>query len=167
MRYLLFNPDTKIITGSQESPTLSGPGVVIDADGSKYQTYITAISNGALPNMVTWDGSNVIIGDDPRALFRVAITTDQPAGPNGEDIILADGASVATVSITMVDGLGETIPYSGIHIAEFFDNRIAMLSYVNGTAIKTFKTNKSGRYILNSTNNYKLTGEVNVLAVEV
>jgi len=167
MRYLIFDPVSKVVTGYQESPSLSGAGVVPDADGALYAQAQAAISAGALHSMVTWDGTAILVGTDPRALFNVVITTDQPTGTNGEDIILADGVSTATVTITMVDGVGATVPYTGTRIAEFFDGRIAMLNYVSGVAVKTFTSKKSGVFKLASTEAYKLTGEVTVFAVEV
>ena len=167
MRYLKFDPVTKIITGYQESTNLDGPGVVEDADGSKYGEYTAAINGGALYEMVSWNGSEVVVGDDPRALFSVDIVTDQPEGPDGEDIILADGVSAATVTITMIDGSGDTVPFNGARLAEFFDGRVALLTYTNGVATKTFKTTKSGVFKINSTQAYRLTGESMITAVEV
>lgn len=110
--------------------------------------------------------------EDTRPIFNVDITTGNPeigySGIEGTvDYIAANDTDVATVTITMVNSEGDTVPYTGIRTANFFGNRVALLTYVNGVAIKTFKTNVSGLYTLASTNEHILIGEVSLLALEL
>lgn len=126
------------------------------------------IAEGREP-VLFWNGQPYA-ETDTRPIFDIVISTANPEvsyGGGTVDYITADGVSEATVTITMVDGSGATVPFTGSRVAAFFDGRLALLNYVDGVAVKTFTSTKSGLYTLKSTPEYKLTGEVSVLAVEV
>lgn len=128
---------------------------------------------GGLSGHARYDGSTLQPPADTRPRFVVSIETENPELPDPAtggaiDWIRADGEDQATVVIQMVDIQGNPVTaFSGIRLASFFDDRIALLDYQNGRAVRTFSTKKSGRYSIRSNPHYKIEGEVSILAVEV
>jgi len=165
MRYLIFNSISKVITGWQESPSLSGSGIVEDADRSLWNAREAHIANGALRSAIIYDNGAVVLLPETRHTLDVNIVTDQPIGPNGEDIIIADGLSEATLTINLFKPNGDPSNFTGDHLITVFDDKIALVSFTSGQAVKKFRTKISRKYVMGTSENYILTGERIITAI--
>lgn len=111
---------------------------------------------------------------DRRALFRVtAETLNEPLiDPNGDgvetiDWISSDGEDQAIITVEMLGPKGQVVTFfNGRRVVNFFNGRLRLLEYVNGVATTYFKTTESGLYTLKNSPDYRLEGELGILAVE-
>ena len=173
----VLNEDNRIVEYNRQGASLPDSNAttkyieVTEQQNTEIRTTKQLLTNdGRAPIVYFTDELGVYAGDDLRSIFDVNIETPNPEiiyNDKMVDYISADNNDLATVTITMVDGEGATIPYTGSRVVSFFGDRFALLNYVSGVAVKTFKTDVSGFFTLTSTNEYKLLGEVNLLAVEI
>ena len=171
--------DSRIVEHSRQSNSLPDSNetveyieVTADQQASIITIQRSLSSEGREPIVYYTNELGVYSEDDNRTIFTVDIQTiheeiEYSGTQEPVDYIIADDQDEATVTITMVDSEGITVPYSGSRVATFFSGRIVLLNYVNGIATKSFKSKESGLFTLSSTPDYKLTGEVNLLVVEL
>ncbi len=171
--------DSRIVEHSRQSATLPASNEQVDyIEVTEEQQSIIKMLQRSLSD----DGRDPLVyytaelgvhtKDDNRTIFIVNIETvndeiDYSGLSESVDYIVSDGQDQATVTITMIDSDGVTVPYNGSRVATFFGDRIVLLNYVDGVAVKLFASLKSGLYTLSSTPEYKLTGEVHLLVVEI
>lgn len=172
MNILVLDPDGRIVAWQQgpAKPADDDTRRYVAVDDAGFAAYHAAAADmrgdgrGDLP---MWTDGAVAVPADTRALFRVTIETAHDE-IDGLDWIIADGVDAATVTVECVDGEGKVITaFNGARVVPLFEDRLALLNYVDGVAVKSFATPRSGHYSLANHPDYRLTGEVHLLAVEV
>ena len=98
------------------------------------------------------------LAPDSRPFFRV--TTDKTQ-------IAADGIDTATVTVTsLLPDATTNTSLNGPVILSTQSGRRFLLNFVDGVAVKQFKTTQSGEFDVTSTNEYKLEAPMAIVAVE-